>query len=264
MRLGWRTTGLAVFVIGSIHAACDVGSQGGGRDAPIVLFAKDYIVISTKGPVAPPLSVGSASAKGNLVSDDPAVLAVDTEGNLNALKNGRATVRNRMGVGALVVEVRTVSSLVVRPEEVRLATGGSSNVAVLGDGQPLPAEAVEWFVEQPAIATIEHGVLRAGYDAGATSVTAAYGGLQARLAVIVVEDSTSLVVSPPALILREGQLGKLEINRPVQAPVTWASSDPAMGEVQGSGIVRGLKPGRFEACAVLRTKRVCASVKVVK
>lgn len=124
--------------------------------------------------------VGQAGT--SFVSSDPAVVAIDANGLVRAVRSGSATVHARMGgkAGEARVEVRIPAQVQVLPRSLALEGVGSSlslDVQVLDElGRPIAGAAAQVTSADDAIATVR-GLSVTATGAGTTRLTAAFGSI---------------------------------------------------------------------------------------
>lgn len=233
--------------------------------APFAQFSQRTLYIAALArPVAPPLTVGSTHAAELLETSDDSVVSIDGEGNLVAHLRGEAVILGTPAGSALVVEVRPASTLALDPPEVTLAPGARTQVAVLADGEPLPADAVAWAMSDPGTVAVDRGQVAATGAPGEAQIVATYGGLtvEGRVRVTPLQRG-ALAVIAPAQKLHAGSVTRLALSTPELTGVTWTSDRSAVLESLGDGVYRAARRGRAKACARANGQTSCASLEVI-
>jgi hypothetical protein len=155
-------------------------------DRPFASFRERALIIDRlESPVPVPLTPGSTASSTTLVSDAPDVVTVAADGSLVAHRNGSVVVRSLPAGGALNVTVLEAKGLRARPASVEAAPGWAPMPEIRSGEAILPAAAVTWYSDAPSVAMVEDGRVRTGPAMGVATLTAVYGGEQARVVVNV-------------------------------------------------------------------------------
>ncbi len=156
-------------------------------------------------------------------------------------------------MGLLEGVVVTVS---VDPAAPSIATGQTVQLTATprdGSGNALTGRVVTWATDNGAVATVNASGLVTGAAAGPATITATSEGMIGAAAVTVAPVNVpvaSVTVSPATASRQVGQTVQLTAT-PRDASgtaltgrvVTWASSNPAIATVTGSGLVSGVAAG---------------------
>ena len=156
-------------------------------------------------------------------------------------------------MGLLEGVVVTVS---VDPAAPSIAAGQTVQLTATprdGSGNALTGRVVTWATDNGAVATVNASGLVTGAAAGPATITATSEGMSGAAAVTVAPSSAavaSVAVSPATASRQVGQTVQLTAT-PRDASgtaligrvVTWASSNPAIATVTGSGLVSGVAAG---------------------
>jgi uncharacterized protein YjdB len=191
-------------------------------------------------------------------SSDPAIATV-SEGLVTALAAGTATITATTEDGgktaSCAVTVRTpvvaVTGVALDQAALSLPIGETATLAVAVAPEDAANKAVAWASSDPAIATVNEGLVTA-LAAGTTTITATTedGGKTASCAVTVtpaVVAVTGVSLDQTTLSLAVG--GTAALTATVAPPtatnktVAWASSDPAKATVSEAGLVTAVAAG---------------------
>jgi uncharacterized protein YjdB len=209
-------------------------------------------------------------------SDDPAVAAVDSFGNVRALKPGKTKVeamaKDGSGVSATVeIEVRKpVSEIYIEKPSVTVYTGEAERLGA----SALPADATDrglaYASSDPLVAYVgEDGEVR-GKKAGTATITATASdgsGAVAQAGVTVLQKVASLDIGPSSARMFVGESRRLKaLALPADSSdkgVRWASSNLSVATVDSAGNVLALKAGSVVVTAVATDfGKVSSSVKL--
>ena len=191
-----------------------------------------------------------------LVSSDPAVVAVDDLGQLNALGEGDATVTASYGalIATLPVSVRAQSAMVtLSAQSVTLAVGqrASLKASVNGDGS---SAGLSFASSDAAVATVSRTGRIVARGAGSAVITVtSTGGAAAQCTVYVAPAPTKLALQPASISARLDE-GGAQLTWSFGAPdeqgtVSFASSNAAVASVGETGYVSFLKSGTAKITA---------------
>ncbi|MDR2890300.1 MAG: Ig-like domain-containing protein [Alistipes sp.] len=198
------------------------------------------------------------------VSNDPATVSVDQNGNIEALKPGNATVTATSKVDDTIVAscVISVTAATVSVEGIELSVPtlslevGAEEVLtfILTPAEPTD-DGVEWSVLPVDVASVDQsGRVKALKTGEATVVVKTKdGGHTDECVVTVTRKITDLWFNKPSLILKEGASEKLVVTViPGDASnqtLKWESDAPAIASVDQNGTVVALVPGEATVTA---------------
>ncbi len=182
-------------------------------------------------------------------SSEEAVAAVDENGVITGLAAGRAIITASCGDQAATCVVTVsipLTGIGLNMTEVTIGTGATVELVAAPD----PADATDfapvWSVDNPAVATVDNGVVTAQAP-GTAVVTVACGQVSASCTVTVGQNIEVLQVSPNVQSLQPGQTAGLTYSvYPADAmtePPAWSSSDEGVATVTGEGVVTAVGPG---------------------
>ena len=163
-----------------------------------------------------------------------------------------------------------MASVGIAPDEVSLTVGETQALhAVLWDGEGNTLDRpVAWSSSDPTVASVEDGAVT-GLSAGSAEVTATSEGMEGVAVVSVAPvPVASLAVSPASLQLTVGEAAQLSADvrdaagNPLDRPVSWASADPSVATVDGSGNVTAEAVGSTSVTATSEGVSTSASVVV--
>ena len=233
------------------------------------------------------VSAEALDANGHLIvearfawsSDDEAVVAVDGEGLVTALENGRATVTAVSGgasAGAVFTVRQEAVSLRLSAEALAFrALGDTLRLSTEGfDANGHAVVGVGWSSSDTAVATVSATGLVTAAGNGTARITAAAGRTAARAVVSVEQEAVSLGGLPAVdTLIWYNEFGDTLRLTPVafdanehlveDARFGWSSTDPAVARVDASGLVRGAAEGTATITATSGSLRVGTELAVV-
>lgn len=201
------------------------------------------------------------------VSGDEAVVTIEENGNLRAVAEGTAFVYAYEG-DALVA--RTLVTVVSQPVEVSLGIENLQLVksrthmlqAQLNHPVDMP---VTWESSDPAVATVENGLVT-GVDFGSAVITASLeNGSCAQVTVTVIPAVTAMDVERTLYKVKPNAQKQLAVcTQPEdgQEQILWSTSDPSIATVDENGIVTGHKYGTVTVTATGKYSGLTATCKV--
>ena len=228
-----------------------------------VTLNKAAVELTTAGETATLVAtVAPANAANKAVtwaSSNPAVATVEN-GVVTAVANGVATITvttvdgGKTAACAVTVNIPVpVTGVSLDKTEVELvAAGETATLAATVAPADATNKAVTWASSNPAVATVENGVVTAVANGTATiTVTTVDGGKTATCAVTVdipPVDVTGVSLNRDTLTVREGRTSTLltATVAPANATnknVTWASEDETIATVDQNGKVTGVAIG---------------------
>lgn len=204
-------------------------------------------------------------------SSNAGVASVDATGLVTAVGNGTATITASAGsaTGSATVEVeQDAVTLSLAPEDVAFHSLGDtlSLVAEGTDANGHPV-AVTWSSSDPAVAQVDDSGLVTSTGNGTATVTAGAGRRMLSATVRVEQEAVALSLTPEEVVFHAlGDTLRLlaetaDANgHPV--PVTWSSSDPAVAQVDHSGLVAAADNGTATITATAGGAATSATVTV--
>lgn len=248
-----------------------------GTDAANITEMEAPVVPVTSVTVAPAelnLTVGNTGALTATVGPDTATnkavtwassdeavatVTVDEDGVVTVTAKGEgtatitATAQDGSNVSdscAVTVSAVTVpaTGVTVNPAELTLSIGGTG--ALTANVSPEGAtDTVAWSSSNPAVATVENGVVTAA-GVGTATITATAGTVSAACAVTVQPDAipvTGVTVTADRTSLYNGEVAVLTAavlpENATDKTVTWTSSDETVATVDASGRVTAVSAG---------------------
>ena len=217
-----------------------------------------------------------ADASVNWSSDNPAVVFVNSRGEVKAIANGEARITATTGSVSktIVITVAQVPVRIILPRNsVQLASVGETTTLTAIVVDSLDAEILDaplmWTSEDPTVATVDaQGEVTARMN-GETRITVTSGNLSAVVTVNVELQTNRIVVSPESVYLTSiGEMIQLTASvrdaDDMEIPgvgLTLTSEDPAVASVDGQGVVTAHMNG--ETRIVVTWEDLEASVSVV-
>lgn len=208
-------------------------------------------IVSLEHPVAVPAAVGSVADESTLRSEDPAIVSINSAGQLVAHRSGTTSIQALGTSGRLQVIVRDVSELRISPSQADVPAGATASIAVLSQGSRVPPDLVHWSTTQPAVAYVDGALLRAGRP-GAVELRATVGGAEA----------TALALVGAPKLLPVGSRLRMRVGDVFRLVERYESSSSAVAIASSSRrlIVWASHPGEARLCAV---NGRCIDVQVV-
>ena len=224
------------------------------------------------------------SAAGSAITDaavswsslSAGVAAVDASGRVTARAAGTARIVAASGPladTATVVVRQVVASVAVSPSAPVVQEGATQQVSATArdaNGNDIAGAAFTWTSSNTAAATVNGSGLVSGVAAGVSYVTASAGGKNAVATVTVAGLPVATVAVTPAsasiaagatvdlaAVARDAS-GRILTGR----AVTWATSNPAVATVSGTGLVTGVTGGVATITATSEGKSGTAAVTV--
>ena len=165
------------------------------------------------------------------------------------------------------------TSVSVSPPSTTLASLGATvqlSVEVRDqNGQVMAGASVSWATGDTAVASVDATGLVTAASNGTATVTATAGTVSGDAVVTVMQSAGSVVVSPPAATVAQGDTVRLvaEVldengHRVEGAEFTWASSDASVATVDASGLVAGVAEGAATITATAGDARGTAQITV--
>lgn len=222
-----------------------------------VIVAPDTLNLTVGSTGTLTATVGPDTATNQAVtwaSSDANIATVDENGVVTAVAPGTATITATAGDVSATCEV-TVSAVTVpatgvsvNPAELTLSIGGTDRLTA--NLEPANAtDTVAWSSSNPAVATVENGVVTAA-GVGEAVITATAGGYSAACAVTVQPDAipvTGVTVTADRTSLYNGEVAVLTAavlpENATDKTVTWTSSDETVATVDASGRVTAVSAG---------------------
>ena len=184
-------------------------------------------------------------------SSDPSVMSVK-DGELTALKAGRATITARCGEFAASADfnvVVPVSAVEISRSSLSLNKGETASVkAWVLPEDTTEEKSIRFSSSNPAVASVdERGNIRAA-GVGSCRITASHGGFSAACELRVLSPMTGISLNQTQLRLLEGKTAQLSVSfipwdTTDSRHVSWSSSNTAVGQVDGNGVVRAAGAG---------------------
>jgi uncharacterized protein YjdB len=213
-------------------------------------------------------------------SSNATIAHVDATGLVTGVSTGQATITAVAGgveaSASAAVALVPVGSVEVRPAALEVRPGEAVTLtAVVRDerGNVLSGRAVNWTSSDPAVVAVDAQGRATGVQPGSAVVTASSGGRSGGATVMVPQPAPAAAarveITPanPSLLVG-GDLQLVAIARDANGnvlsgrSVSWASSNPAVVAVNGSGVARGVAPGSATVTATVEGKNGTARVTI--
>ena len=272
---------LACFAVVALNA-CGGGSGGGGPATPAIAaiaVSPSEVTLEALGATgqleatARDQNGSTLSARFSWTSSDTAVVTVDANGLATAVNNGTATVTARSG------SVSDSVTITVEQKPARIALSHDEvTMRALGDSLQLEASVFDandhpmsaepgWESSDAAVAEIDaYGMIIARSN-GTATVTASIESVSGSVAVTVQQAISRFELVPQTATLTAfGQQSQMVVfvldanGHPVEATLSFTSSDPGVATIDNAGRVTALSNGTTAIRA--STGSVSASVTV--
>jgi|GEM_PF-677520 len=201
------------------------------------------------------------------VSGDEAVVTIDENGNIRAVAEGSAFVyayEEEQLVGrTLVTVVSQPPALSLGIESLQLVKSRTHTLyARLNHPVDMP---VTWESSDPAVATVENGLVT-GMKFGTAVITASLeNGSRAQVDVTVIPAVTAMDVERTLYKVKPNAQKQLAVcTEPAdgQEQILWSTSDPSIATVDENGVVTGHKYGTVTVTATGKYSGLTATCKV--
>ena len=167
----------------------------------------------------------------------------------------------------------TVASVSVSPATAAIWIGAAQQFTAAtmdSAGNPLAGRVITWSSDNPAVATVGSSGLARGVSAGSATLTATSEGKTAAAPVTVSPVAVAAVtISPSSATIFVGSSAQLTAitqdsagNPLIGRVVSWASSNPAVATVSGSGLVTAVVLGSATVTATSEGKSSSATITV--
>lgn len=212
-------------------------------------------------------------------SSNPAVAAIDNEGNVSALSIGTtevvATANDGSGISAtcnITVEATLVESIFLSHSQATLRIGGSLQITATVFPDDATDRSLTWSSSHTDVAIVDANGLVTAIALGTTEITATSndGSVISASCSITVEATPveSIQISGAADSLRVGETLQLTATvLPLDATLpdfTWSTSDAVVATISNDGIVSALAPGEVTITATITNQpAVLASIRIV-
>ena len=297
LRVGWSSKDPSIASVddnGNVTAGASQGStmivarsaNGAGDSITVQVHAPvDHIVVA---PTSLSLAVGKTGAvgaelrdeTGHLIDDraatwtssDPSVATVTATGTVTAVKIGTATLTAAAEGKSATVAVTVTSPIdhiELTPNPLQFSSFKQS-ISLVTMVVPVAGASIDGLVptfssSAPAVVTVDAKGVVTSVANGTAKITASIGGVSASVDATVHQVAASVTVSPDTV--RVTSIGDAQVlrasaadaqgNKIDSAKVTWASGDPNIASVAGSGpavVVQGLRVGTTQITATVDGK----------
>ena len=226
-------------------------------------------------------ATGGAALQGRTItwqSSNNSVATVNSSGWVVGVGSGTANItatsEGKSAQSTVTVTRQPVATISIEPNVVTVTVGQTSQlVATLRDakGNVLAGRTVTWSSNRPEDASVGASTgLVSGVSVGSATIVATSEGQSASAAVTVqAAPVNAVLVSPANPSLYVGQTKQLTVQvtdangEPVSTVgTTWATANPAVATVSGSGLVTAVAPGTVDITASNAGKTGKATVTV--
>lgn len=199
--------------------------------------------------LTPTVSPGNATNKKvTWKSGDPAIVKVDSSGNITAVAKGSTTITVTTATGktaSVVVNVKVpATGISLNSTNLTLVKGLTATLTPTISPSDVSNNTVDWHTGNPAVATVKDGVVTA-VAPGMTIITATTGdGKKSVTCNVVVEEIKVTLANKLTLMDEQVKTLKSEVSPSIaDQNVTWSSSDTSIATVSKTGKVTAKKTG---------------------
>ena len=250
-------------------------SEGQNGSAAITVVPVPVATV-TVAPLTATIQIGQTvqlmatakDANGNVLTDRPVTWAsnlptlatVNGTGLVTGVAAGgpviiTATSEGHSGTAAITVNPVPVASVTVSPATATVQVGQTVKLMATtkdANGNVLTGRTVTWASSTPALASVNgSGVVTGVAAGGPVTITATSEGQSGTAAITVIPvPVASVTVTPASTTVQIGRTVPLKAttkdangNVLTDRPVTWASSNPTLATVDGTGLVTGVAIG---------------------
>ena len=174
-------------------------------------------------------------------SSDVDVATVDTNGKVNAVSAGHATITvSANGLETSCDVYVEPNSIFLDYENIQLSTKGTGSSIKIKPYINGSKKSVKWSTSDKTIATVSNGKVT-GKKSGVATITATANGVSATCNVTVIKDSIS--IGNENVTLFTGESSTLKTNARKGSEVVWSSSDSDVVTVDSTGKLESKKEG---------------------
>lgn len=198
------------------------------------------------------------------------VASVDNNGNIKAIKEGNTTIIVTCdGKSATIsVDVQGKKPTSISADKEAFSTAVGQNVTIQADlfdqyGGQLERPTFTWETSNPAVATVDNGVIKA-VGIGNVDITISYSGIKKVVKVSVLESADSIsrvVIEPSYLEMNVGDILSAKVNAYDASNhevfgfmPKWTIEDESLATVTDDGYVTGVKVGKTRLVATYGDK----------
>ena len=184
-------------------------------------------------------------------SSNTEVATVDQEGLVKALKEGEskivAYVDGKTAECAVTVEYVHVSEICLDKTSESLYEGEKVTITATLTPEDATYKEITWSSSDPAVASVEQGVVTA-IKKGTATITATANGKSASCAIEVLRALTAISLEPSSLTLHIGDETTLTTtytpqDATLRGEVSWTSSNSNVAKVDDNGTVKAIEAG---------------------
>ena len=278
MRPHLGVTSAAVFIVALAAVAC-LDTSSPQLDLPTEVAAIRMQPTSASVPLGGHVSFQAVAVdnSGDPVSgqsvtwssQDTTIAVVDANGNVSTRKIGSteiiATGASKVGTASVNVMPPAVASVQLTPSSADILVGDVLQLNATprdADGNALTGRTITWSSSNSSIASVSSSGSVTGLAQGTATITATSEGISstADITVSPLEPDT-VVVSPTAVSIQPKQTAQLTAivrnsdGQSMSTTVSWASGDPSLATVSGTGLVTGVSTGTTTVTASAGRRR---------
>ena len=204
-------------------------------------------------------------------TSDESVATVDQLGRVTAVGGGSATITAEAGGksdSCLVTVTVPLEEISIGVGEITLTVGDEMSLKAKVTPEDATCEPAQWSSSAPEVATVDNGLVIA-VNEGTAIITAAVGDKSATCTVNVIRQIihvTSIILDRETLSLKLGTSETLVAtvmpSKSTDKSVVWASTNPGIAEVDGSGKVTAVSTGSVTVTATTTDGGLVAACEV--
>lgn len=200
------------------------------------------------------------------ISEDQTIASVDANGNINALHEGKTTLKIECDGHELNIPITVIgkkpTSIAVDKQKFSTAVGGQATItATLYDqfGNKLDTPTFKWVSQDNNIVSVSDNGLIIGKKPGKTTITVSYENLETNIEVTVLESTSSIskiIIDPSYIEMYPNDIYKVTVNaydkdnnEVFGFKPEWSIKDETIAQIDENGYITGLKDGLTEITA---------------
>ena len=205
------------------------------------------------------------------ISSNEKVATVSTDGTVNAVGVGNATITARAGEKIASCEITVLpiplNSISIKEQNITLNKGNSKDLTIIYNPENTSEDkTVEWTSDNKEIVSVENGKITAK-AAGTAKITAKVGDKTATTLVTVKVPLEGISLNKDELTINKGEKVNLDIiyhpiDTTIEKKEEWSSSDTSVVTVNEYGLITAVGRGTAYVKAVVAGREVTCKVTV--
>ncbi|MCR0248278.1 Ig-like domain-containing protein [[Clostridium] innocuum] len=247
------TLSISIMSIVPAYAEAGAGNENEQTEQPSLMpNAQMYIGIPQK------LQVKGFTGSLQWISENTDIAMVDADGTVHPLKSGTTDIKAVLDSGQALTCHVNIQDVILTLNTTNIGSIYTGETRTL-QASLKPEAAVKWSSNNPAVATVNKGIVTAR-AAGTAIIYASANGKTVKCS-ITVKDKTISVDRKKATLYEENRL-RLHASGEPAGTITWKSDKPAIASVDASGLVVAKAPGTACIRAKLNGKTAVVHITV--